>query len=452
MKEREEAAYSESNSVKQRSHDKAAADEERDSKRLAEDEAELENSEDIRKPSPSKSSAEAEEKKPKEKTAHSIVASSKRNNSVPVEAPVSPNPRFQPGVVPIDKSSKDGKLIFLFLLGGGLPHASIWQQFFQRAPRKQFLSFMHCSESSKCLTPAVEKAIPGIRQVHTVPTYYCHDLVTAMVHLMKSAILHDPQGSDQDRFVFISESTLPLKPFNQVRSTLLADHGSDLCIFPKDHWGTTEISSSGVPEASALRGGGSRKDSTAYLVKHHQWVILTRKHGEKMARDWVPVNSEGHWEVPLSGKMKRMVSVNAFARTAEANYCTDEWAFFATIFGAIATPPGDTVAVPELAGGPLSVGGNATKDVQGKCYTYAFFESAGPYFSELAAEIAGDRKDGTKLSCYPHCWQHPMEMQAVSTSALHALRKSSFLFARKFPPNFSIIGSSYAEVIFSQRA
>merc|ERR1719160_1912465 len=158
----------------------------------------------------------------------------------------------RPTAAPVSASTP-GRLIFLFLVGKSLNHLPIWKEFFHGAPAEQFSSFIHFSESSSGIGPGLQAAVPGVQQVHTVPTYYCHDLVTAMVHLVKYAILANPKGHPNDRFIFVSDSTLPLKPFHQVRQTLLGEKGSDLCIFPKDHWGTTELSASGLPEASALR-------------------------------------------------------------------------------------------------------------------------------------------------------------------------------------------------------
>merc|ERR1740117_2105622 len=124
----------------------------------------------------------------------------------------------------------------------------------------------------------------------------------------------------REKFVFLSESTLPIKPFAEIHSALLLDDNSDFCLFPSDQWGSANINGAFVK-----------------LLKHHQWVVLSRDHASLFVRDWVPVNARSEWHIWLkSGTWQgapKGVYPQSFYYPPAANTCTDEWAFMATIFG-----------------------------------------------------------------------------------------------------------------------
>merc|ERR1719424_481379 len=113
----------------------------------------------------------------------------------------------------------------------------------------------------------------GITQVTTVPATYCRDLVSPMVQLLRSATLES--SSARDKFVFGSESTLPVKPFREVYSTLTWDTNSDFCIYPTDHWVQLQLA----------------QNLMALMVKHSQWVVLNKAHADTMVREWGLMNA-----------------------------------------------------------------------------------------------------------------------------------------------------------------
>merc|ERR1719321_806707 len=112
-----------------------------------------------------------------------------------------------------------------------------------------------------------------------------------MVQLLKFA-LRDPPMNKMEKFVFLSDSTLPVKPFGHIYESLSSTSGSDLCVFPSHHWGTAKVGFGGIPASSMFRTG-----ETAYLVKHHQWLVLNREHAQVMVANWKPVDKAGHWDV-----------------------------------------------------------------------------------------------------------------------------------------------------------
>lgn len=312
-----------------------------------------------------------------------------------------------------------GVVNFMFMTIGSLPHASIWKMFFAEAPRRSWRAYIHCKDPDACARSGLSLELPEVKQVSTMPSWYCHDLVTAMVHLLKTAIDESPStggAGSVEKFVFVSDSTLPIKPFAEVHATLTSTDDSDICIFPQEQWASANIDGHDVK-----------------MVKHHQWVVLNREHAEKMVRDWQPVDSRGVWHVPLMGGSwagkERKLSPQHFNRAPNANWCTDEWAFFTTIFGVFEPFASGSRSYANFG----SVSQYLPGQLQGKCRTFTFWDDGGEEFRSLGGAISAD--PSSKMSCFPKCWQHPATLEALSDTALGALRRSSFLFARKMSPN-----------------
>merc|ERR1719387_663831 len=86
----------------------------------------------------------------------------------------------------------------------------VWRSFFASAPWEQYRAYVHCK------LPSCVNQVSGtpLVVVPTVPSYYCTDLVSPMNQLVKVA-LSDGDGlpNEADKFAFVSDSTLPAKPF-----------------------------------------------------------------------------------------------------------------------------------------------------------------------------------------------------------------------------------------------
>jgi len=314
-----------------------------------------------------------------------------------------------------------GIIHFLFLVTGALPHAGIWKMFFAEAPRNSWRAYVHCKDPDACARSGLPLELPEIRRVATVPSWYCHDLVSPMSQLLSVALSESPangQGGKVEKFVFVSDSTLPVKPFSEVHKALTATDDSDMCIFPQDQWGTANV------DGKYIR-----------LVKHHQWVVLNRQHSELFVKNWKPVDARGVWSVPLKGGTwegkERNLSPQHFNRAPYSNWCTDEWAFFATIFGAFEPDQWGQKTYTGL--GMVSQQSPTGSQVQGRCRTFTYWANDGADFTALGAAIHADPT--SKMSCYPKCGQHPAGFDALGDQSLTSLRHSSFLFARKMSPS-----------------
>jgi len=323
-----------------------------------------------------------------------------------------------------------GALNFLFMAQGDLPLGELWYGFFQDAPPDGWRAFLHCSEPQSCNAKATQSVFPGLRMVQTVQSSYCQDLVSPMVQLLKESLAAG--AGPNDKFIFVSDSTVPLKPFADMQRRLRGDRNSDFCIFPSNQW------------AKAYTNG-----QTAYMVKHHQWVVLNYAHAKKVAETW---NGVANWRVPVMGYTEKQPGSRAYdPATATSQLppgsfsdvpqkCTDEWAIFTMVFGAVPidTQSTGTAVMTGLGGGPLNLRYPRAWKEHGRCNTFAYWSEAlsGDDAKALAAQLSADSNSKIKIDQYH---RRPAVLSDMSDSALLTLRRSNFLFARKFVPSGSLL-------------
>merc|ERR1719428_1581247 len=156
------------------------------------------------------------------------------------------------------------RVFFLFMVEEAFQRTDVWESFFAGVDPATFRVLLHCKQQNFCDILLEDKNPIGISQVETVPSFYCRDLVTPMVQLLRAAT--SESTSPSDKFVFLSESTLPVKPFPLVYRALSANHDSDICLSPTKEW--IEMS------------WGTHGTRRAYLVKHSQWAVLNQQHAK----------------------------------------------------------------------------------------------------------------------------------------------------------------------------
>jgi hypothetical protein len=131
------------------------------------------------------------------------------------------------------------RVFFLFLTMSGIERPELWQAFFDHQPEDRWRVLMHCKHFNTCELQLSQSNLLRAKQVPTVHTEYCSDLVSGMVQLLSVAVMESQ--SSRDKFVFLSESTLPTKPFGEVYNALTWDTNSDFCVYPTDHWVELEL-------------------------------------------------------------------------------------------------------------------------------------------------------------------------------------------------------------------
>jgi len=340
-------------------------------------------------------------------------------------------------------------LHFMFELKDKFPHPGIWGQFFDSAQPGTVMAWAHCTNHHSCKNDYVLELL----KVKLIPTTWSirgADLMTPFVQMIRYALPmteHLAAAGVTEKFMVISDSTLPVKPFAHVYWDQAASPSSDICISSPDQWAHGIVD--GVPTA---------------LVKQHQWVSLNRSDASVLAREWLPVTKLKGWNVPL--RHARWAGLNrsvprALFQGGTWYTATDEEAVYAFLFGPLVLSRLDDPVLPrELFR-------------HRRCSTYVAFPhdleqvaAASPARTapvgtssmlQIEAEASASfdhtiitrqllQDPDAKLTVPPGTW-HPFLMEKLGDRSLHVLRRSPYLFARKFSPCAEL--ANFSEVVFA---
>lgn len=303
------------------------------------------------------------------------------------------------------------RVYFLFLAVDKVSNLNVWQSFFAQAPVDEYRAFVHCKDPACVASVSGSALVP----VPTVPSYYCTDLVSPMNQLLATALASDGQVSNRnDKFAFVSDSTLPAKPFWHIYSTLTARPGSDFCVFPSKEWAD-------IPGAAGMD----------LAVKHHQWVTLARDHAERASQLW----SAGTLHDFMTRYQMNTQQYSTYDNTFGDNRnfgCLDEFWYMATLYGPLAhagVAVHQSVLLPLYTGPPLVIGD--TSEWQGACDTFVLWsqymrpQGSSPFDRFYASLDAPSVPHGGNYA-RPGWWD------AISSHGISAIRNSDFLFVRKF--------------------
>lgn len=315
---------------------------------------------------------------------------------------------------------------FLFLAVGKVNNIDVWKAFFARAPSDKFRAYVHCKVPECTASVADSPLVP----IPTVPSFYCADLVTPMNQLLTLA-LHGPGQNPRDKFVFVSDSTLPGKPFSYIYDTLVARTGSDFCVCSVKEWATRREN----PLADTKEG-----KPVEMAVKHHQWSILERSHAEKVSAIWLASNPMVH-DFLMRFQMNlppRSRSVKTFSGSSDTG-CLDEFYHFSAIYGTLpyVDSKNDTlVSLPAFTNAPLHVA--ASTDLQGSCDTFvawpAYAKGRDAPFNMTGSSAFSRLYTNLDPLSVPYSGdaQKPGYWDTISSHGMRTIRSSEFLFVRKF--------------------
>lgn len=155
-----------------------------------------------------------------------------------------------------DKEPK-GKIFFLMLADDGIELEDIWVNFLAAGGKHglNYRFFIHCTNPEGCKQNITRKDL--FELVPTVPSVYCSDLVSPMLALLAAAYNHSEKGNPHDKFVFVSDNSVPLKPFWKARRILTVGH-EGIASFS---WAT---------------------DEKCGFFKASQWFVLSNWHAGRM--------------------------------------------------------------------------------------------------------------------------------------------------------------------------
>jgi hypothetical protein len=325
------------------------------------------------------------------------------------------------------------RVYFLFLAVDKISNLGVWTAFFKSAPQEQFRAFVHCK------LPACNAQVQGTEliPVPTVPSYYCTDLVSPMNQLLNLALRSDITYHANDKFAFISDSTLPAKPFSSMYATLSGRQGSDFCVFPSFEWADT-VGTDGKLEVAP---------------KHHQWITLERAHAEKLLQEW--------WSGKLHNLMAHFRMNQDAYQTFNNSYgdhrnfgCLDEFWHMAALYGPISQVDmnaGRNLPLPSFINSPLWI--SSTSGWQGECDTFVMwakhlnYGTRNPFLKFYQALDPPSIPHGGNFA-RPGWWDK------ISTHGLKVIRDSSFMFMRKFIDNPALtdgpdFAAAYEQLVFS---
>lgn len=305
------------------------------------------------------------------------------------------------------------KVYFLFMAVDKISNLGVWKSFFAQAPVEQYRAFVHCK------FPACNQQVMGspLVPVQTVPSYYCTDLVSPMNQLMAVALQSDPDANPRDKFAFISDSSLPAKPFWHIYTVLSTRIGSDFCVFPSKEWAD-------IPGSGGLD----------IAVKHHQWVTIERGHAEQASTLWASGTMHDFMTRFQMNVQQYTVNDNSFADNRNFG-CLDEFWYMAALYGPFAHAGPNNVQNVPLAlftGSPLRIMNSPV--MQGQCDTFVLWASfLNPHgsnaFDRLYASLDAPSVPHGGNFARPGWWD------TISSGGIAAIRASEFLFVRKFIDN-----------------
>ncbi len=154
------------------------------------------------------------------------------------------------------------KIAFLFLIISNINHENIWLNFFTNH-QDNFSLYIHSKE-----TMPASSAFKQFELSTKVATTW-ENTMNAQIELLREAL----KDKDNQKFIFLSESTIPLQPFDFVYETLMSNSKSQ---FAYAHNYDSNRTWESIPTEKAL--------------KNSQWVVLNRKHAELMVKDTTLIN------------------------------------------------------------------------------------------------------------------------------------------------------------------
>ncbi|CAK9036476.1 unnamed protein product [Durusdinium trenchii] len=293
------------------------------------------------------------------------------------------------------------RIYFLFLAVDKIFNLEVWTAFFNSADKEQYRAFAHCKEQS------CQQQLAGspIMPVPTVPSKYCKDLVSPMNQLLSYALSNDlGAGNARDKFAFVSDSTLPAKPFLHIHQVWSQREGSDFCVAPPADW------------AEVPAGG----DAFQMAVKTSQWSTLTREHAQRAVEQW---QKNVMRNLMIDFEMNQRGGKNSADKRNTG--CLDEFWFVTVLFGPLkrASPDAnEPIDLPRFTGSPLQIDHKA--GWQGQCDTFVIWAK---HTNSLGQNSTLDP------ASIPHgATARPGWWDTISMQGIQAIRKSDFLFARKF--------------------
>jgi len=327
------------------------------------------------------------------------------------------------------------KVAFLFLTMKDLQWPSLWEDFFAPAKADDYSIYVH--QAALPDPKAADTALPlsqfGAISVPWVKTGWCA-LFGVEVAILRAAL----QDKANSQFIFVSDSTVPLKRFDYVYQQLIVNSPltSKFCLASEatHAFAKQEIVAQESSRRCIFKDFIRRID--ARTLKHHQWAVLARQHAVMVVR-----RASSALEIFARSWMDAAPDVDG------AEGCSDE-----------AVPL--TAMLHDIEARGASTG-NTWKDltrlgVEQNCLTYVRWRNcfAGTEldlrsaasdiqnlwknFGEMFSGFASTGRDFMKSKMKRDLNGLPHVFDKISEDYLRKMVRQNFMFARKFMPGLEV--------------
>lgn len=341
---------------------------------------------------------------------------------------------------------RPGVVHFMFELKDHLQHPGIWGKFFSQAMQGSYMAWAHCTDYHACENDYMMKKVK-VRLVPQVFSVRGADLINPFAHMIRLALKetrHLAERGVPEKFLVISDATLPVKPFAFIHWDLISRDNSDICISIPTQWAKATIG--GIPLA---------------LVKHHQWLALNRTDAKALADDWTPLKKIFTWNMTLRqpqkwGNLSVRVNRHTFKDGAWFTATDEEVPYQRAKGPVVLSHINDTrpmwqlfnartcityVDWPDNVWPPSLLDSHTTSLLQ----TDAHLGHTYNFTNDVTLKLL---KDPTTKFTIAKGIMHPFMWDQMGDAGLSVFRSSQYLFARKFSPCAHM--PNFTEIMFSE--
>lgn len=163
------------------------------------------------------------------------------------------------------EEGQEQKIALLFLVRKHIFHEDYWQDFLDSG-RDKVSVYVHSKEGVP-----VSSVFKSYEIKNRVPTTWANTL-KAQIELLKAAL----NNTSNTKFIFVSESTLPFKDATTVHGRVMSTEKSIFGYAPSPH---------SDPDNICYEKRNLEDIPAEYRYKNSQWVVLNRKHAQRMVED-----------------------------------------------------------------------------------------------------------------------------------------------------------------------
>lgn len=193
---------------------------------------------------------------------------------------------------------QERRLALLFMLRTHLVEIDAWRRWLQPEGfgldgQPSVSLFFHLADGLEAAGPeaiADLQALPGARVIPTVATGWC-ELMAAEVALFQAALQHEPSA---EMLVLLPHDAVPLQSLSRVLKALLDGNAGVSRICPA---GVRDIE---VPHDCAH--GIEPHWARSLMLKHHQWIALSRRHAAHLVHPQALAAANGIFESEYLGE------------------------------------------------------------------------------------------------------------------------------------------------------